>query len=207
MKTTAALTALLVWAHALAASSHPSAEHTISALSQAILERPGDQGLYIQRGSAYSNEGQLRSALVDFQKAESLGDPELVAFHQGVLHYRMERFEDARRYFDTFLIRFPGHAASLEYRARLRRDAGDPVGALADFDAYFAVQSHPNPGDYVSAAELLAGLEGAGIPSALEMLDRGMGRLGVVPQLQQRAIDLEVRRGNPSGAIARLETL
>jgi tetratricopeptide (TPR) repeat protein len=199
--------ALLGSAHGTMASAHPGAEHTLAALSQSIQERPNDQQLYLQRGSAYSNEGQLTAALADFRKAETLGDPVLVAFHQGVLHYRMKEFVAARRYFDTFLKRFPGHPPSLEYRARLLRDAGDHKAALADFNAYFSVQPQPNPGDYVSAADLLAGLEGAGTASAIEMLDRGMERLGVIAHLQQRAIDLELQRNNIAGAIDRLGAL
>jgi predicted Zn-dependent protease len=39
------------------------------------------------------------------------------------------------------------------------------------------------------------------------MLDRGMERLGVIPQLQQYAIALELERKNTAQAIDRLEAL
>jgi tetratricopeptide (TPR) repeat protein len=176
-------------------------------LSESIQARPDEQELYIQRGSAYSNDGQLARALADFEQAETLGAPFVVAFNQGVLHYRMGEFDAARRYFDTFLKHFPGHAPSLEYRARLLRDAGEHEAAVADFEAYFAMNKQPNPGHYVSAAKMLAGLEGKGVEPALAMLDEGMERLGVIPQLQHYAIQLELERKNTAGAIARLESL
>jgi len=189
------------------ASAHPSAQHTIEALSESIRARPGEQELYIRRGQAYSNEGQLELALADLRRAEGLGDPLLVAFDLGVLHYRMGRLGTARRYFDVFLERFPDNAPALEYRARVSRDAGDHEAALADFEAYFAVQKQPNPGDYLSAAQMLAGLEGRGVEAALAMLDEGMDRLGIIPQLQGYAVELERGRGNIAAATVRLETL
>jgi tetratricopeptide (TPR) repeat protein len=193
--------------HSLVASAHPSAQHTLEVLSESIKARPNEQKLYIKRGSAYSNDGQLKLALADFRKAESLGEPLAVAFRQGVLHYRMKEFEAARGYFDSFLKHVPSHAQSLEYRARLLRDAGEHEAALADFNAYFALQKQPNPGGYVSSAKMLAGLRGEGVSSALAMLDEGMERLGVIPQLQRYAIELELERKNSAGAIIRLETL
>jgi len=212
MKTTLLTIATLfavvaVIAAAPGAAAHPSAEHTLELLSESIQARPNEQELYIQRGSAYSNDGQLELVLADFVKAETLGEPFVVAFNQGVLHYRMEKLVAAREYFDTFLSYFSGHAPSLEYRARLLRDAGEHKAALADFDAYFAMNKQPNPGHYVSAAKMLAGLEGEGMEPALAMLDQGMERLGVIPQLQHYAIQLELERKNAALAITRLETL
>lgn len=201
------LIALLLVLQSATAVAHPGAEDTLEHLTQAIQARPTDQKLYIQRGSIYSNEGRFEAALADYKKAEALGEPILVASYQGELHYRMGDFDAARKYFDTFLKHFPKHAQSLEYRARLLRDAGEHEAALADFNAYFALQKQPNPGHYISSANLLKGLEGQGIPAALEMLDQGMVRLGVIPQLQNYAIELELERKNTGNAIERLKTL
>jgi tetratricopeptide (TPR) repeat protein len=201
------LTVALLCATPSAAVAHPGAEHVLETLSQSIKLRPKDPKLYMQRGSTYSDDGQLELALADFQKAEALGEPIVVAFHQGVLHYRMGDLNAAKGYFDTFLKHFPGHPPSLEYRARLLRDAGDHRGALADFNAYFAMQKQPNPGHYISAANMLKELKGKGIPGALAMLDQGMQRLGIIPQLQRYAIELELGRNNTALAIQRLSSL
>jgi tetratricopeptide (TPR) repeat protein len=189
------------------AGAHPSAEHKLKSLSKAIAARPDAQELYVQRGAEYSNDGQLELALADLRKAETLGEPFVVAFYLGVVHYRMGKLETARAYFDTFLERFPGHPPSLEYRARVSRDSGDYAAALADWKAYFAIAQRPNPGDYVSAAKMLTELDGVGIDAALVMLDDGMERLGVIPQLQSYAIELELEQGDLSGAIARHQSL
>ena len=115
MKTPLLLAALLMAVAApLRAGAHPSAQHTIEILSESIRAQPDLQEFYIRRGQAYSNEGLPEPALVDFQKAETLGPPILVAFDLGVLHYRMGRLDDARRYLDAFLKRFPKNAPALE---------------------------------------------------------------------------------------------
>ncbi len=187
--------------------AHPSAQHEIEALSVSIEARPGAPQLYLRRGRAYAEDGRHDLALADYRRAEALGDPVLAAFHQGVLHHRMGKLAEARAYFDAFLARFPHHPKALEHRALLLRDAGEAEAALADFRAYFALQKRPNPGDYVSASRLLAELERKGVGPALDMLDEGMGRLGVIPQLQRPAIELSLSRGDVADAVHRLGSL
>jgi tetratricopeptide (TPR) repeat protein len=180
---------------------------TIELLSLRIREAPTDQALRIERGIAYSSDGQIELALADFRRAETLGDPVRVAFDLGVLFYRSGDLEEARASLTRYLARFPGHALALDYRARAARDAGDARAAIADFEALFALGRGVNPGHYLSAAELLAALPDAGVDAALAQLDRGMRQLGVIPQLQQRAVALERARGAFAAALRRHETL
>ena len=187
--------------------AHPNAHNQLEYLSAQIKAQAFEQSLYIQRGIAYSNDGQFEPALADFRKAESLGDPIAVAFDLGVLFYRNNELERSRLYFDTYLKYFPEYAPALEYRARVRRDAGDYQGALADFNAFFAFQPRPNPGHYISAAKMLAAMEDEGIDDALLMLDKGIEQLGLIPQLQHYAIELEMQRKRPTNAIQRLNSL
>ena len=198
---------LILVALASAVSAHPSAEHKAELIGKLIQERPAEQKLYIQRGSAYSDDGLYELALADFKKAETLGDAYVVALHLGVLHYRTQAFAASRGYFDTFLEHFPRHASALEYRARLLRDSQKYRASLADYETLLATQNRPNPGHYVSVATMLAKLDDEGIGPAIEMLDKGIRRLGLIPQLQQYAIELELRRKNIAQAIIRLETL
>lgn len=187
--------------------AHPGAHASIQHFNQLIEQQPDDHTLYVQRGIALSNDGQYEAALADFRRAEELGDPVMVAFDLGVLHYRMEKFDQAKRYFDTYLEKYPNHAACLEYRARLLRDAGDFGASVADFQRVFELLERPNPGHYVSVAEMISARGETGIAPALSILDSGNAKLGVTPQLQHYAIGLELRRGRPDLAIARQVTL
>lgn len=201
------LTCLMVLFGQQELSAHPGAHEALEHFSRQIDENPRQQSLYIQRGIVYSNDGQYPQAQEDFQRAAELGDPVLVGFDFGVLHYRMGELDTARRYFDGFLQRFPNHAPGLEYRARLSRDAGDYETSVADFRRVFELQDRPNPGHYISAAEMLQSTGIDGIDQALVILDQGNGKLGMTPQLQHYAIQLELRRKRPEKAVERMREL
>ena len=186
---------------------HPGMHETIERLSQQLAAAPNDQRLHIERGVAYSNDGNAAAALADFRRAELLGDPDLVAFDLGVLFYRSGDYAAARAQLTRSLARFPNDARALDYRARAAREAGDARAALADLEALFALHGDVNPGHYLSAAELLAAQPDEGLPAALALLDRGIRALGVIPQLQQRAIAYERARGDSAAALRRLDTL
>ena len=190
---------------AFSAHSHPGARSTIDHFSHKLEREPKSQALHIQRGIAYSADGQFDNALADLQKASTLGDPVLVSFDLGVLHYRKGEFEEALRHFDQYLERFPQHSACLEYRARLRRDKGDHEGAIADFLQVFELEKSPNPGHYISVARMLA--EDERVLEALKVLDEGNSKLGLTPQLQFVAIGLEEQRNRIDRAIERLQAL
>jgi tetratricopeptide (TPR) repeat protein len=187
--------------------AHPGVEEALRYYDRQIGQSPREQALYAQRGIVYSNDGQYEKAIADFRRAGELGDPLLVSFDLGVLHYRMGDFPAARRHFDAWLQRFPDHAACLEYRARLLRDAGDHDGAIADFRRVFALQPRPNPGDYIAVAEMLESRGDEGVAEALDVLDQANAKLGVTPQIQRKAIALELRRKQPERAIARMREL
>lgn len=189
------------------APAHPGAHETAEHFSQQIQQDPQQQALYIHRGIAYSNAGDYSLALLDFSTAEQLGDPRIVGFDLGVLYYRMGDLDRSRHYFDTFLQHFPDDIGCLEYRARLSRDAGDYNDAVADFKRIFELQDNSNPGHYVSVAQMLSENPALGTGAALDILDQGMAQLGVIPQLQHYAIQLEAARGNYSAALVRLKSL
>lgn len=187
--------------------AHPGFTSKLEMLNHELEEAPNDQSLYILRGRTYSDKGKYTLAMNDFRQAEKLGKPVNVAFALGILHYRAKEFPLARSQFDRYLKVYPNHPESLEYRARLLRDAGDYKASLADFDRFFALRKNPNPGYYISAAKMLVKLPDKGIPAALEMLDQGIERLGLNPQMQYYAVELEQQRKTYKLAITRMKTL
>lgn len=187
--------------------AHPSHHHQVERLSVAITQQPASQDLYIERGIAYSSGGEFEQALADFKHAETLGDPRRVAFDLGVLFYRMGQADRAIDYFNSCLENNNQHIPALEYRARVLRDAGHIEAAISDFLALFSQQSQPNPGHYISAAQLMVASKQFSIDGALTLLDQGLARLGLIPQLQDYAIELELNRGNILQAIDRHRTL
>ena len=192
---------------ASASWSHPGAGSAVEYFSHALEHRPQSQTLYIQRGIAFSNTGQLDLALADLQQAQDLGQAVYVDFALGVVHYRRGDFAMARACFDRYLSAFPNHEAALEYRARVARDQGDYQASIADFRRVLARQAQPNPGHYIATANMLVEHDEQGIHQALTLLDEGTAKIGLTPALEQRAIELELARGHPEQAIERLESL
>lgn len=203
--TTCFLCLLFLWPSVSLA--HPGAHEALEHFGKQIQLNPQQQSLYIQRGIVYSNDGQYQLAQLDFERAAELGEPVLVSFDFGVLYYRMADFDRARQYFDQFLVRFPNHAACLEYRARLSRDSGDFDRAIADFRRVFELQENPNPGHYISAAQMLQTMPPDGTEQALAILDQANEKLGITPQIQKYAITLELQRKRPEKAIERMLAL
>ena len=121
--------------------------------------------------------------------------------------YRAAEFTAAREYFDHYLRVEPDHVISLEYRARLLRDAGEYAASVADYERLFSLIPMPDPGHYISVARMMVALPERGTDDALALLDRRMEEVGVLSQLQRYAIELERRRQHYEGAITRLETL
>jgi tetratricopeptide (TPR) repeat protein len=199
--------ALLALLQPLPVLGHPGASSAIDHFSHELEQKPKDQALFVRRGIAYSNDGQYDLALADFEQAKKLGEPILVSFDLGVLHYRRAELELARAYFDEYLEVFPDHAPCLEYRARLLRDMGDQAGSVADFQRVFELLERPNPGHYISVSRMLEASGGDGLEQALELLDTGNAKLGITPQLQKHAMQLELQRERPDLAIKRLQTL
>jgi tetratricopeptide (TPR) repeat protein len=187
--------------------AHPGVEDRIHLLSEDIQAAPQSQYLYIQRGLAYSNNNQPEKALVDIIAAENFGEPIEAAFAHGILLYRGENFRVAREYFDSYLHAYPNHLATLGYRARLLRDAGEHAAALADFQTIFELNPMPDPGLYISAAQMMVALPDYGIEGALTLLDERMKQVGMISPLQRFAIALEVDRQNYKGAIIRQDKL
>ena len=184
---------------------HPGQHDQLEEINRHLLQAPADQALLIQRGRVYSEGGQYEEAMADYVRAAELGPPVLVAFDLGVLYYRTGDYELATSQMNRYLERFPDYPPAYDYLARIARDAGDYDRAIAYLEDYLRLQDSPSPGHYLSAARMLA--ETGRYPQALFILDQGLATLGVVPQLQRYAISLELARGEPELAIARLQTL
>jgi len=188
-------------------SAHPAVETRISRLDQLVQAHPQEQALYIQRGALYARHGQWQPALDDLALAETLGEPQEVGFEQGRLRYRQQKYTLAREAFSRYLTLHPGHPEALLYRARAARAEGDTDAALADFLRHFAAADRPHPGDLIAAARLLETQGDSGRARAIALLDGGLDRLGMQPQLQRHAIGLELQRDNVAAALRRCREL
>jgi tetratricopeptide (TPR) repeat protein len=179
----------------------------VSALTLQIERAPDNPALRLERAEAYieSNEPQL--ALADISVAETRGDPVQAAFTHGLLLYDAGDFDAARPYFDRYLLAYPEDQQAREYRARLLRDTGESRLALADYEYLLAHSDSLDPGYYLAAARLMAGLPDRGVDEALALLDARVRQRGLITPLQRYAIELETNRGQYQRAIKRMAGL
>lgn len=189
----------------MATHAHPGPHDQLAHVDRIIAEQPDEQSGYIKRAAIHSEAGEFELADADFNRAEALGPAAQVALERGIHFYRSGEPERAIEYLSRYIKQFPQDPSAYEYRARVARDLGDRQQAVADLRTYFSLQEQPNPGNYLAASDMFTQLQEPA--QALAMLDEGLETLGLIPQLQRRAITLELAQNNLGGAIARLETL
>jgi len=187
------------------AFGHPGQHEQLQEINRSIAQSPDAQDLYIKRGAIYSTGGEFEHAIADFDRAAQLGSPAMVAFERGLLYYRLGEFDRAIQHLDQYIEHFPRTAVAYEYRARCARDAGNYADAVNDLNRYFELHENPHPGNYISAATMLG--EMGKTDEALKVLDAGLDKIGLTPQLQRHAIKLELENQQPKNAITRLESL
>lgn len=181
--------------------AHQGAHQQLEFLAEQIARDPGSQQLYLKRGRLYAEMEHFDQARADFDRAAQLGPADFVAFDYGVLCFSLQDMDCALRELDRHIEAYPQNAAAFEARSRVYQARGETRAALADLERYFALAAQPPPGLYVTASKLA---EEIGAPGrGLGILDAGIARLGVVPQLQRRAVEMELGLGNTAGAVAR----
>ena len=188
-------------------SAHPGIATRLDRIDALIKQHPKSQSLRLNRASLYTDHGRLERAYMDLQQAALLGEPSEVGFQLGKLHYVSGEYQLALDALEMYLQHHPNHAQALLYSARAARDDARLILANEHFNTYFKVSKMPHPGEYLSAARLRLTLWPDDVARALNLLDQAMRQLGMLPQLQRFATELEVQRTNFSGAIARWETL
>jgi tetratricopeptide (TPR) repeat protein len=187
--------------------AHPGAQETLEHLNGRIAADPDRWELFYQRGVSHLESGQYENARRDLEHAAALGDPRHSAYQLGVVNFRTDNYSAALACFDRYLSYQPGHSGSLRFRARLHGINQNYSAALGDYQALFERPEQTTPADYIAASELLIESPEHEIDHAIDVLDQGMVKLGVVSQLQYLAIELELNRGQYYKAIERQQSL
>jgi len=187
--------------------AHAGDHRTLAELDAIIKESPGEPSLLVARGALNSMSGQWDKAERDLRLAEALGNKDDVAFEFGQLYYRRGEYQKALGYIDTYIGVYPTHPAAFLLRARAASEAEQFDIAIESYYTYFSLSADPQPGEYLVAARLLVSRKPAGINTALALLDLGISKLGLNPQLQRYAMALELRRGDTESALGRWYSL
>jgi predicted Zn-dependent protease len=207
------LTFLALLLAARLAGAHGAVHEQIERLDARIAEQPGQADLYLQRGRLFLEDRHYEEAGRDFRRALQI-DPHLRAAHYFHGDSLLKRGDaaGAEREARAFLA-----ALGEEDRGGLLRgyrllgqslaDQGKSLEAAAAFQTALSHAPEPDPAHYRDCAAAWLAAGPAHRKTALEILDSGIARLGLLPALQEMAVDIELQAGRPDAAAKRLDRL
>jgi tetratricopeptide (TPR) repeat protein len=188
------------------ALAHGGLHERIAVLGEKIAAKPDSAELHFELAAVYCQHEEWTEALVEIEKTEELAPGKFpTALFRGQVASGFGRWEEALGQFDSFLTKAPGHAMAHLYRARVLMKLARLDEALTDYREAFRCNESPDA-DFVSEiADALVARQQAG--EALRALDKSMERLGPVPSLQTRALELDLAAGRFDSALVRTEIL
>ncbi|MEY2409437.1 MAG: hypothetical protein QOF48_2107 [Verrucomicrobiota bacterium] len=197
---------LLVSAPAVFA--HGDFHSVIQAADADIAKDPKNPELYLRRAELFRIHQQYDPARADIATAEKLA-PSLPILDVARARLLLDTGWplSARAHLDRFLAGFPRHLDALVLRSQAWTRLGQPLFAAQDLSRAIAVTPEGAPDLYIERALTLASAGTEQIEEALKGIDDGVQRMGPLVTLQLTAIDLELRRNNHDGALARVDTV
>lgn len=203
-----AFLALVLLLAATAARAHGDFHTLINDTNRDIEKEPKNPLLYLHRGELYRIHQQFDVAQADIAHAESLA-PGLSALDLAKARLLFDTGWplSARAHLDRFLKATPNHVEALILRSRVWTRLGQPLYAADDYSHAISQTPEGAPDLYIERAHSLASNGPDQIETALRGLDDGIKRMGPLVTLQLTAIELEMRRQNYDGALARVDTV
>jgi len=203
--------ALVCWALAVArlpdaAFGHGALHERIAELSVALVRQPDDAGLHFQLAELNCQHGDWVAALSSLARVDQLAPGRFPSdLVRGRAALGAGQVPEAKAALDRFLAAHPGHAQALVLRARAFERLGKNEPCLADYRAALAASAQPEPDLFQEIAVALAfrGREG----EAVRVLSAGIDRLGAVPSLVLKAMDLEIATKQFDAALSRVDAM
>lgn len=213
MTTTTRIICICVMASSSLSFSRPILAHVgvherIEALTAQIEQSPGSAELYLKRGELHRLHEDWESALADFNRALEI-DPDFdsVYIARGRMNFEARRLETALVDLSHFLAREPNHLEGLVTRARVLVLCEEPLLAARDYDRAIEQMKQPTPEYFLERANALAMAGAPYLDEAIVGLDEAIEVLGPLVTLEQRAIELEIRRHRYPEALSRLDQI
>ena len=191
--------------------AHLGIDDQIVEVTQRLDAAPNDVGLLIRRAELHRTHRDWEAARKDLARAREVQpDLDAVDLALGALELDANRPAEAVAAFDRFLTKRPRHVLALGMRGRAYGRLGNAAAAAGSYDlalAHHDPDSPPRPELYLHRARALLALEPIPFERALQGLDEGLVRLGDPVTLALLAVEIEERRENWDGAIARVDRL
>lgn len=202
------LGALLWVLFTAAVSAHTDLGDRIDVLTHQIQHQPKSASLFLQRGRLFYLRGHYQDAFDDFQKAKKLqANPLEVSYLQGLALLKLGRLDAALSAFNQVLGQNPSNSMALMNRARVFRAKKEFAPAASDYRRALDLMPSPQPDDFLEVADNYIESSEQSVRLALSVLDAAITKLGMLVQLQARAIEIEMMTKHYSAALRRVDAL
>ena len=188
------------------ASAHGAYHEELQRIDELIAASPDNGELWFHRGYLNFLHGDWRQSLLDVEQAERLAPGKHpVGLVRGQALMAGDQFEAARAVLDEFVRSHPEVSEGYAARARVLLKLAKPDEAVADFEAALAKLTHPEPDLYVETADAMIAQKHP--ENAVRVLQAGMRKLGEIPSLALKALELESALGLYDAALSRVAAM
>ena len=186
------------------AFGHEGLHELIAAQLKAVEKNPSDPGLRLELGTLYARHGELELALQNLDKVDALAPGKFPTdLFRGDAYSVVRDFAKAKQALDRYVGSHPETARGWLLRARAERELHENEAGLSDYREALKRTKTPEP-DLIE--ELAGALAADGKKEeAAQVLAAGIDRLGKIPSLVLRALDLEIESRNFDAALRRIE--
>lgn len=188
------------------AFGHGAVDVRISALTADVAKDPKNAALHFDLAAAHLEHEDWESARRELTQVDALASGQYpTALILGRVEIGAGKPQEAVVALNRFLEAHPGDPRALLLRARANKSLEKSDASVDDYRAALASDPHPEPDLFQEFADTLASI--GRNDEALEVLSRGMDRLGQLPSLAIRALDLETKSGRYDAALARVDAM
>jgi len=199
-----ALTLALILAQTGAVLGHGGFHERIDYLTKALENTPSDPVVRFELANLQAQHGDTELALRNLDKIDALAPGKFPTdLIRGEAYFVARDFAKAKQALDRQLTSHPETGRAWVLRARVERELGEQAASIADYREALKRTTSPEPDLFQELADALSTANQK--REAVEVLAAGIERLGKIPSLVLRALDLEIETKNFDAALRRIE--
>ena len=199
-----AIVGLTLVLQAASVFGHEGLHELIDVQEKKTEKAPSDPAVRFELANLYGSHGELELALKNLDRVDALAPGQfLTDLLRGEAFVVAGKFAKAKEAFDRQLLSHPESSRTWLLRARVERQLDQHAACLADYREALKRTTAPDPDLVQEVADALAthGCQ----PEAAQVLATGIEKLGKIPSLILRALDLDIAMKNFDAAICRVE--
>jgi predicted Zn-dependent protease len=199
-----ALTISLVLAQAGTVLGHGGFHERMEYLTTALEKTPSDPVMRFELAALHAQHGDTALALKNLDKVDAVVPGKFPTdLIRGEAYFVAHDYGKAKLALDRQLTSHPETARAWVLRARAEQELGQQAASLADYREALKRTTSPEPDLFQELADALIAADKKS--EADEVLAAGIEKLGKIPSLVLRAVDLEVDMKNFDAALRRID--